>query len=156
MRHRSVRTRIGSILLTGAMLLSLLPMSALATEVTETTGTEIISEETAEAPANGPSDTGTVAGDEKDPDQGTEPTNEVGSGDAATVAAITTQETLKAAIDTAPDGGTVTLGGNIDVRATSGQHDSITTQTLDSAAQLFGISDVRANTMTPPVGLSKR
>ena len=52
MRHRSVRTRIGSILLTGAMLLSLLPTAAWATEVTETTGTEIISEETAEAPAN--------------------------------------------------------------------------------------------------------
>ena len=36
MRHRSVRTRIGSILLTGAMLLSLLPTAAWATEVTET------------------------------------------------------------------------------------------------------------------------
>ena len=35
MRHRSVRTRIGSILLTGAMLLSLLPMSALAVEEPE-------------------------------------------------------------------------------------------------------------------------
>ena len=115
MRHRSVRTRIGSILLTGAMLLSLLPTAAWATEVTETTGTEIISEETAEAPANGPSDTGTVAGDEKDPDQGTEPTNEVGSGDAATVAAITTQDTLEAAIEDAPKGGTVRLDGDIDI-----------------------------------------
>ena len=39
-----------------------------------------------------------------------------------------------------------TLGGDIHVRVTSGQHDSITTRTLDSAAQLIGISDVRANT----------
>ena len=39
-----------------------------------------------------------------------------------------------------------TLGGDIHVRVTSGQRDSITTRTLDSAAQLIGISDVRANT----------
>ena len=38
------------------------------------------------------------------------------------------------------------LGGTVEVRATSGQLDQITTKTLDTAKQLFGISNVQANT----------
>ena len=95
-----MKRRLFAIAMTLAMALSLLPVTALAEEAPNGTQSSVI-----------------VTDEPGQPDPGTETltdeetSDEAESGDAA----ITTQETLKAAIDAAPNGGTVTLEGNIDI-----------------------------------------
>ena len=123
-----MKRRLLAIAMTLAMALSLLPVTALAdgTEDQTPSSVTVTDEPDQTDPTNGTSDeeTATPTDEEpatdtetpvEDPEQGTEPTNEVGSGDAATVAAITTQDALEEAIKVAPEGGTVTLDSNIDI-----------------------------------------
>ena len=112
-----MKRRLLAIAMTLAMALSLLPVTALAEGTEDRTGSEPVGSEQ-QVLTNEPSDEEAATDTEtpvEDPEQGTEPTDEVGSGDAATVAAITTQDALETAIEAAPEGGTVTLDSNIDI-----------------------------------------
>ena len=118
-----MKRRFLSILMALCLALSLLPVTALAegTEDQMPPSVTATGESDPADPTHGPSNEKTETPTDaetpvEEPEQGTEPTDEVGSGDAATVATITTQGALEEAIEAALEGGTVRLDGNINIK----------------------------------------